>query len=500
MKENVNILHFSDLHLGCPSTEYHFENMYDELYYDIQLTLQSEPFDPQSRIHLVVFTGDLTYSGSDDQFIKLSNILDKMWRFFNDKLNSNPFLVCIPGNHDLKRPAEGTNDYYIADNLKNKYYSDVKFNNDFWGNFSSSPQGKMIRACFKDYTNWYENLKLPKLKLDNTGIMPGDFSTKFEENEISIGLVGLNSAFLHLGGEAYQKVEINPRQLFAVCDDDPTQWLKDFDFTYLLTHHGVDWYHKKAKTKYHSDIYKPERFSSHINGHIHDAKTEISSISGAAARRYVIGKSLYGLKKYKDHKSHEEVLRSHGYGIFHLSKDDDYKTMKLFPRASVLKSSENYEIDRDLDFTLDRKDGSLNLIRKQISIRKKEARSDSKELETDEISQIRYADVYETRKRILRDDNYLKILRKIEIHVTEIWKVHSGIRWEPLHDSNHNRQVEKALYKLIPEEKFGKLEPYEWFILLASIWLHEIGMIIGLFKIEDEKKVEELGGMPMPLT
>lgn len=479
--------------MGWPSTEYHFKNMRDELYRDIEMIIQSEPFKPDNRIHLVIFTGDLTYSGTRDQFIEFSEALNHMWKFFDDKINSKPFFACIPGNHDLKRPTEGTNDYFIADNMKDKYCSDTKFNSDFWKNLSSSPQGKMIKGCFKDYVNWYEEIELPKLMSENSGILPGDFSAKFEQNDISIGLIGLNSAFLHLGDDVYEKLEINPQQFYAVCDDDPIQWLEEFDFTFLLTHHGVDWYHDKAKTRYHADIYKSERFTSHIYGHIHEAKTEINSISGAAARRYMIGKSLYGLKKYKDHKSNEEILRSHGYSILHLSVDNDHSMIKVFPRASILKSSGNYEIDRDQDFSLDKKDGSLTLFNKQIFKRRKKEKVSLGDIEAEEIREVRYADIYETREKILRDINYLKILKEIEDHVTVLWKRHTGTRWEPLHDSNHNRQVEKALYRLIPEDKFNNLEPYEWFILLASVWLHEIGMIIGLFKKEDEENMIEIG-------
>jgi len=492
MGKYLNLIHFSDLHLGWDSPDYHFNNMRDELYDDIKITLEHPPFDGSGEIHLVIFTGDLTFSGSENQFIELSRVLDHMWDFFDDKIDSTPALACIPGNHDANRPEDGSDQYWLTEHMREKYFSDPNFYNSFWEKITTSSQGKVIQNCFKEYTDWYSSkLSQPKLEIKQ-GIMPGDFSAQFEKNGISVGLVGLNSAFLHLGDNAFKKIEINPLQLFAVCNGDPSEWLKNSDFNYLLTHHGPDWYYDQSKTRYNSEIYKPERFSSHIYGHIHDAKTEIANISGSGERRYQVGKSLYGMKECKIAGSKSKVKRSHGYSLIQLTKDDSHISMKLFPRASVLRGSEVYEIDRDPDFSLDRAEGWVpplfqkQITKDKITVKKKPGKSLKDIISKDQ------KDIYETREKILKDENYLQKLKEIEAYVTKLWKPHSGTGWTPMHDANHNRQVEKALYKLIPENKYNNLQPYEWFILLSSIWLHEIGMIIDLFGQEDKNEKKRL--------
>lgn len=50
-----------------------------------------------------------------------------------------------------------------------------------------------------------------------------------------------------------------------------------------------------------------------------------------------------------------------------------------------------------------------------------------------------------------------------------------------IHDDTHCQNVEKYFYTLIPREFYKHIRPRERFILLAAIWLHDIGMIPTLF-------------------
>jgi len=56
------------------------------------------------------------------------------------------------------------------------------------------------------------------------------------------------------------------------------------------------------------------------------------------------------------------------------------------------------------------------------------------------------------------------------------------------HDKTHCEAVEKLIYQLLPERCYRGLREYERFLLLASAWLHDIGMIRGIFDECDQKR------------
>lgn len=92
-----------------------------------------------------------------------------------------------------------------------------------------------------------------------------------------------------------------------------------------------------------------------------------------------------------------------------------------------------------------------------------------------------YDRIEEIRARIIKNLYYKNKLHDIENEVFKLWGRHSKPPWSLFHNVLHNIKVENSLYELIPIEKLGKIKDIEWFCLLASVWLHDIGMILGLF-------------------
>ena len=93
------------------------------------------------------------------------------------------------------------------------------------------------------------------------------------------------------------------------------------------------------------------------------------------------------------------------------------------------------------------------------------------------------------RRAILKGDD-TKRLEIICEYVRGKWSVAPELKYYTLHDHRHSERVEWELYELLPEEQFTKLTPEERFLLLASAWLHDIGMIQNLFGDEDKKLTE----------
>ncbi|MEM2145624.1 MAG: hypothetical protein QW279_09700 [Candidatus Jordarchaeaceae archaeon] len=92
--------------------------------------------------------------------------------------------------------------------------------------------------------------------------------------------------------------------------------------------------------------------------------------------------------------------------------------------------------------------------------------------------------------------HYLDRLNKICDHVINKWldadsKTNADIKallYFPAHDYTHCVYVEKTLYELLPEDHFDDLSEEEWFYLIASVWLHDIGMLPDPFEREVDEK------------
>jgi translation initiation factor 2B subunit (eIF-2B alpha/beta/delta family) len=87
----------------------------------------------------------------------------------------------------------------------------------------------------------------------------------------------------------------------------------------------------------------------------------------------------------------------------------------------------------------------------------------------------------------LLEGNDSKRLERICEHVRGKWSVARELKYYTLHDDRHSEKVEEKLYELLSDRDFKKLSYEERFLLLASAWLHDIGMIPDLFGEEDKR-------------
>jgi translation initiation factor 2B subunit (eIF-2B alpha/beta/delta family) len=99
----------------------------------------------------------------------------------------------------------------------------------------------------------------------------------------------------------------------------------------------------------------------------------------------------------------------------------------------------------------------------------------------------------ESPRVIFSDQRYVHRLNRIRQQVKELWKKHRGPEWDIFHNHTHNEKVESALLGIIRpggrSSADAPLSDLELFRLLSAAWLHEIGMIVGLFA-EESKLIE----------
>jgi len=223
-----NWLHFSDLHFGHPEKHWLWETIRQDFYNDLKILT-----DQVGKWDLVLFSGDLTYSGSKSQYELLSKELEKLWDHFRTKLKCEPKFLAIPGNHDLFRPGnwidpvmksileEQKADNYV-DNLIFEERDDI-----FFG---------LINSCFENYKTWFNSLDsfdIPTPDIKH-GIISGDVSTIINIDGYNIGVIGLNSAYLQLNNSKFkEKLAIRYQQLQAVCDYKHDSWFNDVHYSFL---------------------------------------------------------------------------------------------------------------------------------------------------------------------------------------------------------------------------------------------------------------------------
>ncbi|KYG08867.1 hypothetical protein BE21_21130 [Sorangium cellulosum] len=339
-----NWLHLSDLHHGMSEQLSHWPNVREIFYRDLAtIHERSGPWD------LLLFTGDLTQQGSRGEFGRLDALLDHLLGHLR-KLGSEPVLLAVPGNHDLVRPRS----IDPAVKALKRWAEEDDIRADFWSS-EDSDYRKVVAKAFAPFAEfWRRRSELLPVAVTH-GLLPGDFSTEIERDGVRLGIVGLNSSFLQLTGESYEKkLDLDIRQLNAACGGDATKWLEDKSEVLLLTHHPVDWL--RDERRFARDIAPPGRFAAHLFGHMHEPQSELFSRGGSPFQCRLQGASLFGLEKL----SSGGEDRIYGYGAGRLEIHEEATTLRYWPRRAVRKSLGHYRLQPNPEMDLS-DDGSTEL-------------------------------------------------------------------------------------------------------------------------------------------
>jgi predicted MPP superfamily phosphohydrolase/tetratricopeptide (TPR) repeat protein len=331
-EKKLSILHISDLHYG-QQFQWLWPNFKQNFLSDLQrLSQDAGPID------LVVFSGDLTQSGEQNQYDLLTNELKDIWEMW-DKLGQRPHLFTVPGNHDLVRPLQ--TDARLK--MLMRWEEDRDVTNELFGESRDNQYADLIRSSFANYQDWIKSAQtsgIPFTQLQE-GLLPGDASASVEINDLKIGLMGLNSSFTQLGnGDLQGHLALDPRQANAVANGDIPRWCNQHDINLLVTHHPHAWLCSDSQRDFLSEIYQSGRFVAHFFGHMHESDMTTLYHGGDAGRRYLQAPSLFGMEYLVDGKT----KRLHGYSIVQISLNENDITWTMWPRKGVLRRSG----DRDL--------------------------------------------------------------------------------------------------------------------------------------------------------
>lgn len=334
----MRILHLTDLHVGMASQEWLWPTAKRALFEDL-----TRLHDKVGGLDLVIFSGDLTQKAGSSEYTKLNEVLAELWGLLKS-LGSTPRLFPVPGNHDLVRP----NSVAPAAMMLERWWESPDVRQAFWKN-EPEDYRKLIDTVFAPYKEWLDGLSegpVPLVQLTH-GVIPGDVAAEIEVSGQSLGLVGLNSAWLQLGdGDYRHKLDVDPRQLMALTDCDPDVWCAKHDFNLLITHHPQDWLHPRSHEAWRSEVHTPSRFDGHLFGHMHEGSTVYLSEGGVHGRRYIQGASLFGLEKRSG-----GIDRVHGYSILELKQfESGQRQLRQWPRRAHKGHSAVWKLIPDPDF------------------------------------------------------------------------------------------------------------------------------------------------------
>lgn len=332
-------LHISDLHVGVDGQNWLWPSFKASWHDDI-----ARQFDQAGAWDAVLFTGDLTQQAATEEFVELDAILAEMWEWF-DQLGFRPTLVTIPGNHDLVRPAARA-----AETLAlGQYWDEPELRGDLLAGKGKDYE-TFLAGRFQSYRLWRDRAVANGLHAtpEADGWMPGDAAYRLPVGDATIGIVGLNSAWLQLGARSQGRLAVEPRQLLAVTGNDPDRWTASNSANLLLTHHPRDWLHADALADWNGQIEVNGRFDLHLFGHMHDHDMRSTVQGGGAPRRQVQASSLFGLEKLSDGRTD----RIQGYTVNTLSDEGQRRLFTMRPRKLITLKDGSPKLAADVDLGL----------------------------------------------------------------------------------------------------------------------------------------------------
>jgi len=341
-------LHFSDIHVGMGVQVPLWPRFDTLLLDDLEIACRKT-----GGIDLIVFSGDLTQTGSADEFLAFDKIMDRILERL-EQLGSAPKIVSVPGNHDLKRPDKMSPSAVALA----QFWREKELQRHVWEDDNATYR-IFLAEVFSNYSEWQRRSIERGIHLapEARGLLPGDASYIVEAGAGRLGIIGLNSTWLQLGGGDYRgELHVDPRQLHAVTDGLPDDWIRKNDANLLVTHHPEQWLKRDASAAWNNDINPAGRFDLHLFGHMHDPNVSSISHGGGLPRRHVQAASLFGMETFGDDEE-----RIQGCSVNRISVEGTERVLTSWPRRLLQVAGGRAKLVPDSSQDIDEETGSFSI-------------------------------------------------------------------------------------------------------------------------------------------
>ncbi len=238
----IRILHLTDTHIQESSKEQIRQRVN---------SLTKYINENKYEIDLVVFTGDLTFSGKANEFELFEEIVASPIRK-QLKIHDSKFLI-IPGNHDVDRSCIAMDSHSKLRKFKLPLEAEEELEN------IATPWRRL-----EAFQNYHQNHYPSDLKFDHKSHCAGLYSTRRINNirGVNLGFALFNSSWLCADDEDEGKLFLTEKQVRDAVDG-----LQQCDMRIALCHHPRDWFHESEKDLAVNDLRR--EFSLILTGHLH---------------------------------------------------------------------------------------------------------------------------------------------------------------------------------------------------------------------------------------
>lgn len=341
-------LHFSDIHVGMGGQARLWPRSATVLLDDLETAhRKTGGFD------CLIFSGDLTQSGTAAEFDQFDDILEGVLDRLGE-LGPRPPVLTVPGNHDLSRP-DSLNPAAVA---LTQFWNQSALRERMWEK-AGQPYLSFLHDLFGNFVSWRDRAieRGVHLRPVVTGLLPGDASYIIDSQAGPVGLIGLNSTWLQLGAGDYDgRLHVDAKQLLAITADRPDEWVRSNEINLLVTHQPASWLHAASPASWDNDINPSGRFDVHLFGHMHQPEVISVSHGGGLARRHVQAASLFGLETYGD-----GVVRIQGYSVNQIAASGPDRVLTGWPRRLIEVVGGRMKLAPDNTQEIDEETGSLVL-------------------------------------------------------------------------------------------------------------------------------------------
>jgi 3',5'-cyclic AMP phosphodiesterase CpdA len=283
----ITILHVSDVHFGCPDPRGEQPRITAALIKAVRRHIETGERPPD----VCVFSGDLTHSGSEEQFTKGGEWLSELIKPF-----SNCRLFIIPGNHEVQRPDNQTTLKEIK-----KVFRGAIANVEIYDSFRDDIAAQTLLNGFYD---WH---KAAIVRFSTPIVSDWERSRRACHQKININgvqthLIGLNTAILSCDDKDQGMLVADIKSL--------NESLRDTDYEteliVVISHHPIgigkktneQWLAKWNDEELQSILLQSTGPHVYFHGHLHEASGSTMSLSTGQNLAFFGAGASYQSPKY----------------------------------------------------------------------------------------------------------------------------------------------------------------------------------------------------------
>ena len=221
-------IHVSDLYCGDPTADAAWDSLQDVLAADLTQTAER-----RGAPDGVLITGDLTATGEASEFARVAERLEWFDAVFGRELP----VVAVPGNHDLRRPADPTMVGWLYSNDPlGEMGRDQAFERDH--HYRS-----VLHDLFGPWQDFFDQTLRRRSPGMEPGALPGDVRVTLDKHGLRLGLIGVNTAWRHfcdLPTEGH--ISVHPEQLRHLLPNGGAPFAREHHLALGLQHHPPEWF------------------------------------------------------------------------------------------------------------------------------------------------------------------------------------------------------------------------------------------------------------------